>query len=270
MKRFLVGSKTMNWGLEFNIGIAPGKFDTKQLILSSLAVLIFSNSDRLVRFVRTLNRDELAKCHLFINDDFTTEFPVIPSFHDVKAQWEKDCDKIIENTLIKDDEGIQYVKESVSKKICNLEAIDCLMELYSRDDTRVDSFENALNVTLQIIEKEISDSVQERMHYNTIKLYVERATSNYILPPFYVQGWRNIVDNVNGGVNIDYAIFSDDDGSLMIECYDKNIILKKYIKGMPDIIYSGRFFVKVSDINAAKKVISKLPKLLRNTNSKFA
>lgn len=273
MKRFLVGSTVgseVRGKADFNIGIAPGKFDAKQLILSSIAVLTFATDKKLVRFVRTVKKEELAKCQLFINDDFTTMFPVIPSYHDVVKQWEANSSKILFNSGICDEEGVKFVTDSVSEKICNLEAIDCLMDLYSTRDQHVDSFESALEVTLRLIEKEIQDSIEERIYYQTIKAYVEKAEANYIEPSIYVQGWRNIVLSVEGGNNIQYAIFPDDDGTLVIEALDKNIIMKKYVKRMPNVSYSGRFFVKVSDMEAAKKVIEKLPKSVKNEEVLYA
>ena len=269
MRRFSVGNEVIGRE-DFNVGIAPGKFDTKQLILSSLAVLTFATEDRMVKFIRTVNRDELAKCQLFINDDFTTIFPVIPSYHDVVKQWETNSRKILKNTQICDEEGIAFVIDSMSEKISNLEAIDCLMELYSTHYSCEDSFGNALEVTLKLIEKEIRDSIDERIYYNTIKAYVEKADSNYIEPSIYVQGWRNIVANIEDGENIEYALFPDDNGTMVIESFDKSIIMKKYAKGMPNVSYSGRFFVKVGDKESAIKVIEKLPKGKMARNAKLA
>ena len=172
MKKFSVGNEVIGrW--DFNVGIATGKFDTKQLILSSIAVLTYASYDKMVHFVRTVKREELAKCQLFINDDFTTLFPVIPSFYDVKKNWEQNSKKILAERGVHDEDGLKFVTESVSEKICNLEAIDCLMDLYTmqyNDDS--DSFEEALKVTLKLIEKEIKDSVYERIYFNTVKSYV--------------------------------------------------------------------------------------------------
>ena len=269
MKNFSVSSKVIGMS-DFNIGIAPGKFDTKQLILSSLAVLFFAAEKKTVRFIRTVKREELAKCQLFINDDYTTMFPVIPSYHDVVMQWEANAFKILDGCGVCDEEGLDFVIKSVSEKMRNLEAIDCLMDLYCTHDRSKDSFEDALKVTLRLIEKEIKDSVDERISYYTIKSYIDAAESNYIAPSKYVQGWRNIVLNVDGGNNIQYAVFPDDDGTLQIESFDKDIIMKKYAKGMQGVIYSGRFFVKVSDMEAAKKVIGKLPKNAKGANALYA
>ena len=271
MRRFSVSSKVID-SRTFNIGIAPGKFDTKQLILSGLAVLNFYPRKGHIRFVRTLNPDELSKCQLFINDDFTTMFPVIPSYHDVKGQWEEISSNILVGFGMCDEDGVRFVTESVSEKICNLEAIDCLMDLYFTPviNSNFDSFESALEVTLKLIEKEIRDSIDERVYYSCVKVYIEKATKNYIIPPMYVQGWRNIVANVPEGENIDYAVFPDHDGTLVIESFDKDIIMKKYVKGMNGISYSGRFFVKVSDINTAEKVIERLPKASKKDIIKFA
>ena len=71
MRNFSVGKEVLTKG-DINVGIAPGKFDTKQLILSAIAVLAAEANGGMVRFVRTVNMEQLSKCVLFINDDFTT------------------------------------------------------------------------------------------------------------------------------------------------------------------------------------------------------
>lgn len=269
MKRFLV-SKDVGFNNDVNIGIAPGKFDTKQLILSALAVLIHSSDEKFVYFVRTIERTVLAKCNLFINDDFTTMFPVIPSYYDIETTWKKNCKTILRNYSNFDDESIKFIEGSVREKICNLESIDCIMELYEASSSSYnDSFEEALNVTLKLIEKFIKDSLKERMYYLTVKNYVQKADKNYITPPIYVQGWRSIVQNVNCSNQIEYAIFSEDD-SYIIEAFDKDLIFKKYVKGMQGVYYSGRFFVKVADMEAALKIIDKLPTFAMQDNEKLA
>ena len=75
---------------------------------------------------------------------------------------------------------------------------------------------------------------------------------------------------VEGGENIDYAVFPDNDGTVVIESFDKDIIMKKHVKGMPNVSYSGRFFVKVSDMEAAKVVIARLPKSSSKITAKMA
>lgn len=268
MKNFLVSSVIGRGDL--NVGIAPGKFDTKQLILSAIVVLSEMSSEKMVRFVRTIRTEELSKCKLFINDDFVTLFPSIPSYHDIEKTWIKNSEKILSKFAMCGEKEIEFVKNSVKEKVCNLEAIDCLMELYDVYDRFTDSFEKALSVTLKLIEKSIKDSVNEIMYYHTIVAYVERATANYITPPIYVQGWRNIVASVTGGNKIEYAIFPDDDGTLVIEAFNKDIILKEYVRRMQGLTYSGRFFVKVGDIETAEKVIERLPKKFEKETAKFA
>ena len=55
-----------------------------------------------------------------------------------------------------------------------------------------------------------------------------------------------------------------------LEAFDKNIIMKKYVKGMPGISYSGRFFIKVNNIETAFDVIDKLPKNIMDKTKKYA
>jgi len=270
MKRFLV-TRDVGFKSDVNIGIAPGKFDTKQLILSALAVLIHSSKERIVHFVRTLERTTLSKCNLFINDDFTTMFPVIPSYHDIETTWKKNCKNILKNYSNYDAESIKFIEESVSEKICDLESIDCIMELYeSTHNGYSDSFEEALNITLRLIEKFIQDSLKEQMYYLTVKNYIQKTDKNYITPPVYIQGWRSIVRNVNCSGHVEYAIFTEDNNSYMIEAFDKNLIFKKYVKGMQGVYYSGRFFVKVTNMEAALKIIDKLPTKVMLNSEKLA
>lgn len=258
MRKFLV-SNIVHEG-DLNVGIAPGKFDTKQLILSAIVVLSGIASKRIVRFVRTMKREELAKCKLFINDDFVTLFPAIPSYHDIENTWVKNSQKILSEYAMCGEKEFEFVKNSVKEKVCNLEAIDCLMELYDGYNRTVDSFENALKVTLKLIEKSIKDSVNEILYYNTIVSYIERATANYITPPVYVQGWRNIVASTANGNKIEYAIMPDEDGTLVIEAFNrKQIVMKEHVRNMNGLTYSGRFFVKVGDMDTAEKVIERLP-----------
>lgn len=259
MKNFSVG-KNVAFGGDVNVGIAPGKFDTKQLILSSIVVLSALAKGEIARFVRTVNLSELSRCKLFINDDFTTMFPVIPSCHDIKTTWEENSKDILRMFFVCDEEGIEKVTKSVEDKICNLEAIDFIMELYeNRKNSGEDTFEEALNITLNLIEKYIRDSARERMYYLTIKNYVDLAEENYIAPPSYVHGWRNILKDLPNGEKIEYAIFPDTDNTYIIESKNKNISIKKYVKGANGITYSGRFFVRVNSKETAKELIKKLP-----------
>lgn len=270
MKNFSVSNYVMGMD-SVNIGISPGKFDTKQLILSSIAVLFFSAIQKNVHFVRTLEREELSKCQMFINDDFTTIFPVIPSYNDVEKQWKENSSQILSAFHIYDEESISFVSGAVGEKICNLESIDCLMDLYSiQTNMYIDSFDEALKITLKLIKKEIKDAIDEKIYFHTIKLFVENANDNYFESNIYVQGWRHIIKNINNGTNISYAVFPDEDGTLLIESFDKNIIMKKYVKGMPGVSYSGRFFIKVRDIDVAKNVIQKLPKRSIDKSEKYA
>lgn len=266
MRKFSVSSKGLK-GECINVGIAPGKFDTKQLILSSLVVLKYEAKNTIVRFVRTIDRNELAKCKLFINDDFTTLFPVIPSYHDVSKTWEDSYRTILSKQYI-DESAMEFVKDSVEEKISNLEAIDCIMDLY--DNIRQDSFEEAFNVTLKLIDKFINDSIYEKMYYATVKYCVDNMKSNFINPPVYIQGWRNIVKLANANSFVEYAIFPDNNNCFVIESYDKDTVMKKYVKGMRGVCYSGRFFVKVTNLEDAYKVIEKLPTKQKRLNENLA
>ena len=260
MRRFSVGNDVLSRG-DINVGIAPGKFDTKQLILSSIAVLSAEATGGMVRFVRTVNMKELSKCVLFINDDFTTMFPVIPSYHDIENAWNKNAAKILKKYAVYDEEGKDFISSSVIEKICNMEAIDCIMQLYSADNySSVDSFEEALDVTLKFIDKFIKDSVKDRMFYLTIKAYVDKAEENYISLPVYVQGWRHILSLLPSADKIEYVILPDEEGTYVVEARDKEMSVKKYVKGLKGITYSGRFFVRVNGIDVAESVVSKLPK----------
>lgn len=272
MKNFLV-SNVAGFRNDINVGIAPGKFDTKQLILSALVVLERASENTFVQFVRTIDRKELAKCRLFINDDFTSDFPKIPSYHDIDKTWAKTYKTIISKYTNYDEESFKIVVESVKEKISDLEAIDCIMELYEAFEYHTDSFEEALKFTLKLIEKFISDSLKERMYFNTVKANMEESNLNYIYLPVYVQGWRTIVKNINPVTQIQYAIFSEDNDNsrnYIIESIDKKIVMKKYVKGMKDVCYSGRFFIKVTNMDAAINVIERLPKTSVQDNQKLA
>lgn len=269
MKKFLV-SNNAGFKHDVNVGIAPGKFDTKQLILSALTVLEKSSEDKFVRFVRTIKREELSKCKLFINDDFTTDFPQIPSYHDIEKTWEKTCDIILKKYINYDEYNLGIVIESVKEKICDLESIDCIMEFYDASPLYSDSFEEALTFTLRLIEKFILDSLNENMFFYTVKANVEKAKENYVFLPLYVQGWRSIIKNMKTAGHIKYAIFPECNNTYIIEAYDKELIFKKYVKGMKGVYYSGRFFVKVTNMETAIKVIERLPNISLSDIQKFA
>lgn len=272
MKRFLVGKK-VGFRNDINVGIAPGKFDTKQLILSALVVLERASDNNFVQFVRTIDKEELSKCRLFINDDFATDFPQIPSYHDIGLTWERTCKTILNKYSNFNTENMNIVLESVKEKICNLESIDCIMELYEASTLSLDSFEEALNITLKLIEKFISDSLHEAIYLPTVKANVEHSKSNYVHIPVYVQGWRSIIKNIDKMGKIEYAMFSEDGGNssvYIVEALDKDIVMKKYVKGMADVCYSGRFFVKTSNKKAALNVIDRLPKFMSRKEEKLA
>jgi len=274
MKNFFVssnvGGNELIFRNEINVGIAPGKFDTKQLILSAIVVLLYQALGKTVRFVRTIDKTTLSKCNLFINDDFTTMFPVIPSYHDIENTWNKNAKKIIKNYVSYDEESVNIIAESVKEKICDLESIDCIMELYEASNHIKDSFEDALRLTLKLIDKFIMDSIREKMFFLTIKSYVKDSVTNYITPSVYVQGWRSIVRNVDDEHKILYAVFYEADKCYRIESIDKQLIMKKYAKNMPGVCYSGRFFLKVTDMETALKVIEKLPKTINKTAENLA
>lgn len=244
-------------GGEVNVGIAPGKFDTKQLILSAITVLSAEAQSKWVRFVRTINMAELSKCNLFVNDDFTTMFPVIPSYHDIEKTWNKNAQSILARYYVCDKEGIEFVSSAVVDKICNLEAIDCMMQLYDKNEEN--TFEDALNIILKFIDKFIADAVKGRMYMGTVEAYLEKAKSNYVEFPIYVQDWRHMLSLISNAEKIDYAVFPDEEGTYIVEAFDKNLCVKKYVKGLKGIVYSGRFFVRVNDLKIAETVISKLP-----------
>ena len=254
-----------------NIGISPGRFDTKQLILSAIAVLAYSTSDTVVQFIRSINREDLAKCQLFINDDFTSLFPAIPSYHDIEAAWKNNSEKILRAKYLNDSENIKTIANSVLDKICNLEAIDCFMDLYYSNYNYTDSFESALETTIRFVERAIRDSINESMYYCTVKAYVKEANSNFITLPIYIQGWRNILKLIPGSENIEYAILPDGNNDmLVVEAFDKGIVLKKYVKGMNNVIYSGRFFVKASDMETAIRIIQRLPSAINTQKTNYA
>lgn len=260
MRKFSVSNvasdRRMSGG-DINVGIAPGKFDTKQLILSAITVLSAEAKNKWVRFVRTINIEELSKCMLFINDDFTTMFPVIPSYHDIEKAWNRNAVEILSRYYVCDEEEIKFASQCVIKKICNLEAIDCMMQLY--DSNMANSFEDALNIILKFIDKFISDAVKDRMYFGTAKSYVEEATSNYVQFPLYIQDWRNILLNIPNSEKIEYAVFPDEEDTYVIEAFDKDTCVKKYVKGLKGVAYSGRFFVRVNNIETAEHIVAKLP-----------
>lgn len=269
MKKFLVSNEAAANGY-VNVGIAPGKFDTKQLILSALVVLERASKNKIVRFVRTINARELAKCKLFINDDFTTDFPQIPSYHDIEETWEKTCKAILRKQANYDENNLNIVIESVKEKICDLEAIDCIMEFYEASWTYKDSFEEALKFTLRLIEKFIADSLNEKMYFYTVKANVQNSKGNYVYIPLYVQGWRSIIKNIEEAKHIEYAIFPEGRDGYIIESYDKDLIFKKHVRTMKGVYYSGRFFVKVRNMETAIEVINRLPSQAWNNAEKFA
>ena len=46
--------------------------------------------------------------------------------------------------------------------------------------------------------------------------------------------------------------------------------MKKYVKGIPGLCYSGRFFLKVTDMKTALQVIEKLPKAINKAAENLA
>lgn len=258
MERFLVGSDILAG--DINIGVAPGRFDTKQLILSAIAVLYAESLDKFVKFVRTVDMTVLSKCSMFINDDFTSLFPVIPSYYDIEKTWDNNCERILRKYNVIDKESVEIVSKSVKEKICNLEAMDCMMELYTPDNSYYhDSFSDALKITLRLIEKAIVDSANDKIFSLSLIQAVENATSNYIISQMYVPGWRRLIFNMESATNVEYAIFADNGGTYFIEALNKDLILKKYVKGLKGLTYSGRFFLRVNDLQRAKEIIQVLP-----------
>jgi len=272
MAKFLI-SNVAGTGNNFNVGIAPGKFDTKQLILSAIVVLERAARNEVVKFVRTIETTELSKCTLFINDDFTTDFPQIPSYHDIDNTWEKTCKIILRKSERYNKDELEIVVKSVKEKICDLEAIDCIMEFYEPTFIRSsykDSFEEALKFTIRLIEKFISDSLNEIMYFNTVKANIQNSKNNYAQIPIYVQGWRNIVKMLNDAKHIQYAIFPEYNDGYIIEALDRDLIFKKHVKGMKGVYYSGRFFVKVTNMETALNVIERITKATTKNIEKLA
>lgn len=270
MRKFFVGNSCNTTYKTINVGIAPGRFDTKQLILSALAVLAYATTDVNIRFVRSVNKEQLAGCQVFINDDFTTMFPVIPSFHDIESTWDNNAKDILKAYAVLNDEEVLKIGKSVKTKICNLESIDCLMEMYEVLHKNVDCFEDALSLTLSLIEKFVKDSIDELMFFFTVKAYTDTLTDNYITLPLYIQGWRNIVRELGAHNSVEYAVFPEGNDAYLIESYDKDMVMKKHVKGMHGLLYSGRFFVKVTDLETAKHVLAKLPRRVNKKAENYA
>lgn len=269
MRNFFV-SENVGFPTDYNVGIAPGRFDSKQLILSAIIVLAMNAAGKAVQFVRTVEKEKLSKCNLFINDDFVTMFPAIPSCYDISVTWKEHCNEILSEYLVNNEKNRILVAESVNEKICNLEVVDSIMEFYDSNNTKEDTFSIGLEMTLMLIERFINVSIEETIYLPTLEQYITNAKDNYFYSPVYIQGWRGVVKNIDSSNKIAYGIFPESPNTYIIESMDKDLVMKKYVKGMPGIFYAGRYFVKVTDLETAESVIKKLPFRNRFTKEMLA
>ena len=265
MRDFSVCKKLYDDGLidkgkDFFIGMAPGKFDTKQLVLCTLAV--FANrKSRHVSFIRTLDSNVLRKCDYFINDDFVSMIPMIPSYYDISLMWEKNFVDILRNFSRYNESPIMNnVKDLLIERFSNLYSMDCLMSLYNPNDPDK-GLEKAIDIAIILFTEIIERTINDVILIPTIEAAIENMKgNNYIYIPLYSDNWRQIILENFESNNLDYVIFPDTNGSYVIGSMDEDFKMSKHIKGIQNVAYSGKFYVKVADIKTAEKIITKLPR----------
>lgn len=242
---------------EIFIGIAPGKFDTKTIILCALAVMRDYNYH--VNFVRTLQHNELKKCNCFINDDFVSLIPSIPSYHDIDKMWNNFYTDIIRSVKICNTIQTAFIYDVIMNKLMNLDSMDLIMQLYNPSEPD-NTFEKAIDITISIISSMIQNAATDSMYEGTIaNLVAKEPKTNYVIFPLYTENWRIMLKRINNSQHIQYVILPDN-GIYLIASMDKDFAIHKHIKGKPNVAYSGRYYAKVSDINTAINIVNELPK----------
>lgn len=258
MKKYFVSNFMSNNG-DINIGILPGKFNTKQIILSVLAILTYSSNDMKIHFIRTADEILLAKCNIVIGDYNSNERLNIAIYSDIQSVWNNSCLVILGERLAKVEREDSFIKESIGKKICELEKTFDVSLFYEDDLCSDNSFEEALNIILKIIEKFIKDSLKDEICYYTLKSYIKHSSQNYIKLPIYTRGWRNIVLSDKEGFKIEYAIFGETRNCYRIEAMDEELDLGTYSDKFNESCYFASDFIKTRSIEQAIKIIKKLP-----------
>lgn len=261
MKKFSVRNDSMMFGNKgeiLQIGVVPGKFATKQILLCVLAMMASSCEN--IRFVRTLEQEQLAKCNLFITDAFATAFPSIPVYNNIDVLWKEKHRDIIENI------GVQvppeYVFENTKSELTKLENFDILMKyneynISSKYNEENKGFEKAIKLAYELIKTTLYSVASEYMYVPTLNLEIENANSEILELPFN-SNWKNALKNHPMADQIKFVIVPEGKKLYRVECVNQDLDVRKLVRGYGNLISSTKFFAKVALIEYAYELIAKI------------
>ncbi len=248
--KFSVGVESFNE--DVNIGVVPGVFDAKQLVLCALAVLIHNSEHKYVRFVRTLDKEQLAICNRFITDGFAKKFPQIPSYNNVGKVW-KQYGRVIIQSMYGNFADYNVARDYAEADICKFENFDILTQynayVLGNGRTENESFNCAIEKAYELLLAIIDSAVNRARSMYTVDAYLEKAEENILYLPFNIN-YSGIKMN-----QIDWVIVKEEDGIYRVDNLSEELDLRQCIDQKLDVIYSGRFFAKVTNYDVALELI---------------
>lgn len=252
MKKFSVSNEAMVFARDeemLQIGLVPGEFDTKQIVLCVMAMMS-SNCDY-IKFVRTLDNEELKYCRLFITDAFASSFPSIPVYNSIDKVWIENYKDIVKHINVYSDP--EYVLENSKEDLYNLENFDILRR-YNKYNDENKGFEKAIKLAYELIKTTIQSVAAEHMYVSTINLEIEKVKDDVLKLPLN-SNWRNALKNHLRGDKIQFVIVPESDNLFRVECVNQSTDVRKIVKGYRNLVFSGRFFAKVNSLEHAYELI---------------
>lgn len=259
---FSVGSVWKNNFKGVSIGIIPGRFDSKQVMLAAIAIMYFTAKDRKIQIVRTIDRKQLEKCNLFLTDAFDCQMNNISIYNSVSDIWE-DYGEIISRDVDCSVDSIMVLNYA-QRKICALEKFDFLSEYnnfcLTKDEN--ENLERAINQAIVMIREIVtSAAAQSKMHFSILK-YIEEAKCDILYIPFSINA-KETVSKV--APHIRWIITKEFDDLYMLESTDDAIDIRRIIKDYKNVIYVGRDFCKVSTYEGVLLLLASMKEKIKIT-----
>lgn len=260
--KFSVGRNVRIDSRQINLGVASGRFDAKQVVLTALVIMLYATKNKFVHVVRTIERNQLEKCDFFVTDGFASKFPTIPSFNNIPKVWEKYGEEI-SNFLIPSADS-SSIAACAAKKVSEIEKFDILLEYNTTmgfSNEEGDLFEKAVNVAITLIKQIIKSAAKHAMAIYTIKRYIEECDERVLYLPLNVDA-RDIVQEI--APHIKWVITKEDEDVFLVEAINKEIDIRQVVKDRKEAIYAGRFFCKVTSYEVARKIVEVIEEKTHN------
>lgn len=256
MVNFAVKDKASIYAREgeiLQVGVVPGEFDTKQIMLGVL--IIMSNPNIQVRFVRSLDINQLKYCKLFITDAFASQFPSIPAHNNIQKVWTKNYKGIVKKYL-GTDVNPKYILENVKEILDKLENFD-IIRTYNNPRDENQGFANAIQACHGMLETILHSQALDCMHDTTIRILMDNLQNGILELPIRMN-WRNIIKEHQNRVFVKFVIIPEAQNLYRIEHIDEEVDVRELVKGYKNLKFSGKFYAKVGSIDEANELAKSL------------